>query len=262
MFRYDSSRLGRFMTPDLLAGSIFNPQSLNRYGYVLNDPINLIDPFGLEHETFLDPSIGWTCGGVTYTIDGIDAPCALALATLSSGTGRVCVDNACTGTVINKDGKTVFVTYTCFANGRCSYLQLSDLTKGLRVFNGFLYDPENFKRLMMLEFADRIESQRQALARAIVRQSGGEITLSEALAGISTGNGGVEGGNFNFAFNNAVKSNLGNSCRDGGRCGAIHVKNGFIHLDTANPYSSIGGLFSHFFVDVVGGNVIWSVIPR
>ncbi|MFQ5904177.1 MAG: RHS repeat domain-containing protein, partial [Candidatus Binatia bacterium] len=50
MFRYDSSRLGRFLTPDPLAGSIANPQSLNRYAYVLNDPVNLIDPLGLEPE--------------------------------------------------------------------------------------------------------------------------------------------------------------------------------------------------------------------
>ncbi|MFQ5684739.1 MAG: peptidoglycan DD-metalloendopeptidase family protein, partial [Candidatus Binatia bacterium] len=46
-----SSRLGRFMTPDPLAGTIRNPQSLNRYAYVLNDPINLIDPLGLTHPT-------------------------------------------------------------------------------------------------------------------------------------------------------------------------------------------------------------------
>ncbi len=48
MFRYDSSRLGRFMTPDPLAGRISNPQSLNRYAYVLNDPVNRIDPLGLQ----------------------------------------------------------------------------------------------------------------------------------------------------------------------------------------------------------------------
>lgn len=48
MFRYDSSRLGRFMTPDPLAGSTWNPQSLNRYAYVLNDPTDLIDPLGLD----------------------------------------------------------------------------------------------------------------------------------------------------------------------------------------------------------------------
>ena len=48
IFRYDSSRLGRFMTPDSIAGSIIDPQSLNRYAYVRNDPDNLVDPLGLR----------------------------------------------------------------------------------------------------------------------------------------------------------------------------------------------------------------------
>ena len=50
MFRYDSTRLGRFATPDPLAGTIWNPQSLNRYSYVLNDPVNLVDPLGLDFD--------------------------------------------------------------------------------------------------------------------------------------------------------------------------------------------------------------------
>jgi RHS repeat-associated protein len=47
MFRYDANRLGRFASPDPLAGSLANPQSLNRYAYVLNDPVNWDDPLGL-----------------------------------------------------------------------------------------------------------------------------------------------------------------------------------------------------------------------
>lgn len=41
------SRFYRWMSPDPLAGSISNPQSLNRYAYVLNNPTNLTDPLGL-----------------------------------------------------------------------------------------------------------------------------------------------------------------------------------------------------------------------
>ncbi|MGH9554487.1 MAG: RHS repeat domain-containing protein [Terriglobales bacterium] len=47
MFRYHNSRAGRFTAPDLLAGELAEPQSLNRYPYVVNDPVNLIDPLGL-----------------------------------------------------------------------------------------------------------------------------------------------------------------------------------------------------------------------
>jgi len=46
--RYHINRLGRFASPDPIAGSIADPQSLNRYSYVRNDPINMIDPLGLE----------------------------------------------------------------------------------------------------------------------------------------------------------------------------------------------------------------------
>ena len=54
MVRYHINRLGRFNAPDPIAGSIADPQSLNRYAYVRNDPINLTDPNGLDwFEAFL-----------------------------------------------------------------------------------------------------------------------------------------------------------------------------------------------------------------
>jgi RHS repeat-associated protein len=48
MFRTHISRFGRFSSPDPIAGSISNPQSLNRYSYVQNQPVNATDPLGLR----------------------------------------------------------------------------------------------------------------------------------------------------------------------------------------------------------------------
>jgi RHS repeat-associated protein len=45
--RYYNSRLGRFMSGDPMGGSSGDPQSLNRYAYVGNNPINRTDPSGL-----------------------------------------------------------------------------------------------------------------------------------------------------------------------------------------------------------------------
>jgi RHS repeat-associated protein len=45
--RYYNPRLGRFMSPDPLGGSVADPQSLNRYTYVLNSPESSIDPSGM-----------------------------------------------------------------------------------------------------------------------------------------------------------------------------------------------------------------------
>jgi RHS repeat-associated protein len=44
--RYDSSAMGRFMSPDMGTFHIDNPQSLNRYTYALNNPLFYIDPDG------------------------------------------------------------------------------------------------------------------------------------------------------------------------------------------------------------------------
>ena len=44
--RYFNARLGRFMSGDPLDGDISDPQTLNKYAYVRNNPVNLIDPTG------------------------------------------------------------------------------------------------------------------------------------------------------------------------------------------------------------------------
>lgn len=54
LVRKYSSNLGRWLSPDSLAGDIFDPQSLNRYSYALNDPTSLADPLGLCPK-------GWIC---------------------------------------------------------------------------------------------------------------------------------------------------------------------------------------------------------
>jgi RHS repeat-associated protein len=47
MFREFSTGQGRFMSADLMPGNGRVPQSLNRYPYALNDPVNRLDPLGL-----------------------------------------------------------------------------------------------------------------------------------------------------------------------------------------------------------------------
>jgi RHS repeat-associated protein len=47
MARYYSSSMPRFISPDPLGGQLVDPQSLNKYTYARNNPLNLIDPTGL-----------------------------------------------------------------------------------------------------------------------------------------------------------------------------------------------------------------------
>jgi RHS repeat-associated protein len=46
--RYYGSSSGRFMSPDPLGGHQEDPQTLNKYSYVRNNPLNLTDPTGLD----------------------------------------------------------------------------------------------------------------------------------------------------------------------------------------------------------------------
>jgi RHS repeat-associated protein len=46
--RYQSASHGRFTSPDPLGGIASNPQTLNKYVYVINNPLNYVDPLGLE----------------------------------------------------------------------------------------------------------------------------------------------------------------------------------------------------------------------
>src|SRR2546427_6791993 len=52
LFRMYTSNEGRWLSQDPVGGDITNPQSLNRYAYVLNNPTNLIDPLGLQSGAF------------------------------------------------------------------------------------------------------------------------------------------------------------------------------------------------------------------
>lgn len=45
--RYYEPETGRFITSDIWPGNLFAPQSMNRYAYVENNPVNYTDPLGL-----------------------------------------------------------------------------------------------------------------------------------------------------------------------------------------------------------------------
>jgi RHS repeat-associated protein len=44
--RFYDPALGRFLQPDALVRDAIDPQSLNRFSYVMNSPVNLVDPSG------------------------------------------------------------------------------------------------------------------------------------------------------------------------------------------------------------------------
>jgi RHS repeat-associated protein len=83
--RYQSSDLGRFLSPDLLGGTTRDPQSWNRYSYARNNPISFVDPDGNE------PASAHEVAGLFFEaaarVDNLGAsfPPALGLAGVSIG---------------------------------------------------------------------------------------------------------------------------------------------------------------------------------
>src|SRR5258705_5336822 len=76
-FRKYESLSGRWTSQDPYGGSMRtgNPQSLNRYSYTFNDPVNLTDPSGLEPPLCL--------------VDGMQTNCGTASMLVGSGAGVV-----------------------------------------------------------------------------------------------------------------------------------------------------------------------------
>jgi len=63
--RYYDATLNRFIQPDSIIPNLYNPQSLNRYSYVQNNPVRYTDPTG--HCPFcIVGAIGGFLGGAIY----------------------------------------------------------------------------------------------------------------------------------------------------------------------------------------------------
>jgi RHS repeat-associated protein len=92
--RYYNSRTGRFMSVDPMAGSILDPQSLNRYAYVRNNPINLTDPIGLWPQG-LGPSNPHYPKVFKCQLDGAPADCGMVSNLLDKGAAVFCLNRSC-----------------------------------------------------------------------------------------------------------------------------------------------------------------------
>jgi RHS repeat-associated protein len=170
MFRSYESGLARFASADALRGDTNFPQSLNRYSYVTNDPVNMADPTGLKKqkicmlldngdesnfcvgvENFLDDPFGREGGSVgsfvTTYIPGVGFVFvnpngfSLNVGGLDSGLSSCIVDGACPSLAF----PTISGQLNSFLaqlpwNNPCIFSKISD---GCGLANGLVSNPFN-----------------------------------------------------------------------------------------------------------------------
>jgi RHS repeat-associated protein len=109
--RYLASGMGRFMSVDPYnAGAdVANPQSWNGYGYVLGNPLGLVDPSGMGPIiTKFGPPSYLGSGSASCTMDGVVTPCGL----VSSTSAVLCPNNSCNGLSADANGNVFLNTYS------------------------------------------------------------------------------------------------------------------------------------------------------
>jgi RHS repeat-associated protein len=104
-FRNYSSSMGRWMIPDpagMMAVDIGSPQTLNRYSYVLNNPLSFTDPFGLDCAYLNSSGTGVEKGGIDQHSSSGEC----------GKTGGYWVEGSVTNVSIGGDSETVSLTGT------------------------------------------------------------------------------------------------------------------------------------------------------
>ncbi|HKV77342.1 MAG TPA: RHS repeat-associated core domain-containing protein [Candidatus Sulfotelmatobacter sp.] len=259
--RYYNPRLGRFMSADPLGGSVKAPQALNRYAYVVNNPPNFTDPVGLflcDPDSTDCPNGGGGGSEDGCSVNGIDAPCSLALGLVNDGAAVQCPDNYC--------GFGTSEPFQCVGDV-CGYFTSEYVATHENDWNGVLYSNSEWATFLQ----DRIEAQREALADAISMNS--NLTWQQAYDSLQYVR--TQGGNADFLWvpapgvGPADQIGLDMPGLDRGGCEflcrlgnwpSIHYNDWMFHLDNVNvAWAFPLGLLGHGLIDVGFGNINGSV---
>jgi RHS repeat-associated protein len=266
LYRRYHPNQGRWISPDpagLAAVDPSNPQSWNRYAYVMNNPLGNVDPLGLCPNVQIpghcvEVQEKWLSIMADYGVyvDGVSVDASLAQSLLDVGAAVQCPNNVCGGW--GDDGR--YGEFYAFAGGTSGYFNSADLTHGIDEVAGMIMNDTQYNAYVQVAYASQIDAQRQALASAIAANSGGKISYEDAYESLNPAGGHLQGGNYNFVEKIYGPSNL--VCGTD-RCNGVHFPAaGFAHLDTSNPFAGPVGFFQHAFVDVFLGNIAYTVVPR
>jgi RHS repeat-associated protein len=269
------SNEGRWASPDpagIAEANLNNPQSLNRYAYVGNNPLALTDPTGLAQEcrnsgSCKPPASGGcisTCGyggGFSWYPD--DQAFFDAMETGASGYDVFDAIAGAPGTHFSYDiyghlqwGFSV-TAWQQWVSQNYSHVGYT-FTGG----DGSILDSQ--KQLAAIQFGQQACSGQATGAVASCIQQAYDTM---GVATDNNGNPAIEGGNYEFTYASIQINGQSVNPEEFGcvfsRCGTFDSLDyshgdGTFHVDTANPWFVPIGSIAHLLVDIVGGNTWWS----
>jgi hypothetical protein len=270
-----------------VGGDITNPQTLNRYAYVMNNPTTLNDPRGQYpggsppicnvsrfHGSLhaMDTSgMGAGCypggegGGGGVSIDG-GPPVPWGFfgegGVAGGESGVPCPGNLCSGFGTDANGDTVWGEFIAIAGGVTGYYNAEEVASGVVDYDGQLYSVANYQALLQQQYAAQISGQCGTLSGNLSADapvgSGASVNCNDVEY--------IQGGHANFPID--CGDWLGGDCA-GRWPGGLHIEGdptqGFWgHNDTASYYVgsdfnwgtfSAWNLFVHGTVDFIGGSL-------
>jgi RHS repeat-associated protein len=141
--RYYASNMGRFMSPDPTGGHMEVPQTLNRYAYTANGPVNLTNPTGLDSYEACDTG-GGNCGMRATGFDSRDGSVQWANVQLEAGSSQA--------VQIGSDGQgglediNTHQAYTGSTNGSGVFFSNDGgTTSSMGIFNNLSDKPNTFQ---------------------------------------------------------------------------------------------------------------------
>jgi RHS repeat-associated protein len=259
---YDPA-MSRWVSADKVMPNAYDPQSLNKYSYNRNDPVNLLDPSGNSPWSSEMGGSSTVC-----TVDGIEVDCGLAASLLGSGAGVQIPFGM--PTTYYDDEEESYRVFTAGAGGTVGYVNVSDLEE-MHEWNGSFLTNSEFYEVQVSRSAYQ---QQLNLAVEVIAET---FNISPAKAreilNLNTDyekekHPYMKGGNWNFYLKDAsLFSQYGNIYRMEGFPSLHYLNDGNgprIHIDTANPFVDAAGFLAHGIVDVVAGTLFYDAtgMPR
>ena len=244
--RYYDPELGRWITPDSTIEDPFNPQTLNRYSYVSNNPLKYTDPTGLKKKKWkqwLGKIIGAIAAVVTFAVTGGNLAAAYAVYNLVDSVTTAAVNGGDIGRALAAAVVSTALNFALPGAGSTSFL----INAGV-----------NAARSAGIAAVTAVISGGDPARAAL----GGLVSSASSVipyVGTIVGAGAaaeVQGGKFAHgaiggAFDTGVSSGLAWLAQSGNLQAAVDIQDPITIMVGSRPLGGLGGILArHLFIEI------------